>query len=156
MLKTYRHPLRRISLSRSSGGRGAVQQPVLANVLHSNTSNTNKHIIPTSALPYFCPHPQCPRIMDPFDALLKLVDQLRNDQPSDLQRTCQQILDHPQTSFGLRAIASDLLVRWECRKGVSQICTDEDLLILDQRMDKIRTEFQGKDQCVCLNRVQLC
>ena len=89
--------------------------------------------------------------MDPFDALLKLVDQLRNDQPSDLQRTCQQILDHPQTSFGLRAIASDLLVCWECRKGVSQICTDEDLLILDQRMDKIRTEFQGKDQCVCFN-----
>lgn len=95
--------------------------------------------------------PQCPCIMDPFDALLKLVDQLRNDQPLALQQTCQQILDHPLASFGLRAIASDLLVRWESRKGVSQICTDEDLLILDQRMDKIRTELQGKYQCVCFN-----
>lgn len=84
--------------------------------------------------------------MDPFDALLNLVDQLRNDQSTDLQQTCQQILDQPLTSFGLRAMASDLLIRWECRKGVSHICTDEDLLILDQRMEKIRTELQGNDQ----------
>lgn len=90
--------------------------------------------------------------MQAFYTLLRVIDSINKSLPSELQQLCHQIISQLQpmvssdkTCFGLHIIASDILVRLECNNETqAQTWDEEDMAILNQRMEAIRFEIEEK------------